>query len=296
MLRSICAVTYSVSNFNASCHALENFFAYRRGQSGRIEENLAHFWGAPGVAGNRYATFEPASAEPVLIRLVEQPATPGYEPLKTFGWNAAELHVEDVHTLSESLVDSPFRVLGGPRDLLNDGTAVALQTLGPSGEVFYLTEINGLDMQRTYGKAESRIGRLFIAVLGSGDHDAALMFYAALTEGTTPPKEFPIRVLAAAHGLNPQATRFPIASAILQEKFRIEIDGYPATAVPRPVTEGLLPPGLSLVSFCVGSLSSLPVELLRKSAGFSEAPYFDRPTGLLRGPDGELLELISSPG
>lgn len=295
MLRSIHAVTYTVPNFDASCGALESNFRYRRVETGRIAEKLASFWGAARLTGSRSVTFLPASAEPVYVRLIEQPPTRGYGALKTYGWNATELHVQDVNALARDLVDSPYRILGGPRDLLGDGTAVALQTKGPSDEVFYLTEINGEAMHRSYGRAETRVGRAFITVLGSKHHDATLSFYGALCEATTEPNEFPIRVLAAAHGLDEFAARFPIASAILQEQFRIEIDGYPDSAITRPVTPGALPPGLCMVSFLVDSLGDLPVRPLRIYPGMRSVPYEGRQTALIQGPDGELLELIASP-
>ncbi len=216
MLRSICAVTYSVSRFDASCDALRTLFAYRLVDHGLVGDELASFWNAPRIRGARHAVFGPASGEPVYVRLVEQPDTPGYEPLHTFGWNAAELHVRDVHELAAALDDSSFEILGGPRDLLGNGTAVALQVRGPSGEVFYLTEISGENMQRSYGKAVSDVDRLFIAVLGTSDHGASRGFYAPLTKGSPRPRQFPIRVLAAAHGLDPITAKFPIGSAILE--------------------------------------------------------------------------------
>lgn len=296
MLRSIHAVTYTLSNFDASCSALQTIFDYRRIDVGRIGEELATFWGAPAITGSRYATYEPSSGEPVFVRFIEQASTATYEALKSFGWNATELHVEDVHSLAASLVNSPFEILGGPRDLLENGTAIALQARGPSSEVFYLTEINGEKMQRDYGKAASHVGRPFIVVLGCADHSKSLEFYSALCRGVTEPQKFPIRVLATAHELDPFESRFPIASAILRDQFRIELDGYPNSAVPRPINDGFMPPGLCLVSFLVDSLDELPFESVRSSVGLAPGFCGRQQTTLMRGPDGELLELIAAPG
>lgn len=293
MLKSINAVTFSVSNFDASCAALEAYFGYRRIIDGLIDENLAEFWGAPRVSGTRYAVFGPASGEPVHVRLVEQAPTPGYTPLGSFGWNAAELHVRNVYDLADALSDSPFEIIGGPRDLLGNGTAVALQVKGPSSEVFYLTEINGENMQRTYGKAGSDVDRLFIAVLGASDHQTTRQFYSPLTKGTPRPRRFPIRVLAAAHGLDPTTTQFPIGSAVLESQFRIEIDGYPESAIDRPVRDGFLPPGLCMVSFDAQDPSEIAEGQAGTAAVFDTPPYSARPARMLRGPDGEWLELIS---
>ncbi|MGI9238386.1 MAG: hypothetical protein ACR2QZ_13370 [Woeseiaceae bacterium] len=295
MLRSVHAVTYAVPNFDASCIALESAFDYHRVDEDRITEKLATFWGATSVAGSRAAIFAPSGAEAVCIRLIEQTRISNYQALRTFGWNAAELHVRDVNKLATELRESPFRILGGPRDLLEDGTAVALQVMGPSEEVFYLTEINGEAMQRSYGKATSAVGRTFIVVLGCRNLEDSLKFYSALCAGTTEPHAFPIRALASAHGLDPIATCFPIASAILQEQFRIELDAYPDTAIPRTVDDGCLPPSLCMVSFLVDSLDDLPLAPLRATSGIDSLLYRDRPTALIQGPDGELLELIASP-
>lgn len=294
MLRSICAVTFSVSEFGASRDALESLFGYQCVDDGTVADELANFWRAPAVSGARFAVYGPASGEPVYIRLVEQAATPGYEPLRTFGWNAAELHVRDVRGLAETLSDSSLEILGGPRDLLGNDTAVALQVKGPSQEIFYLTEISGDNMQRTYGRAASDVDRLFIAVLGASDHDATRDFYAPLTKGTPRPRRFPIRVLAAAHGLDPMTTRFPIGSAVLEEQFRIEIDGYPDSATDRPIMQGCLPPGLCMVSFSAPDSSGAAVEPAAEDAGFDIAPYFGRPVTLLQGPDGEWFEVIGT--
>ena len=83
-----------------------------------------------------------------------------------------------------------------------------------------------------------------------------------------------------------------MASAILDDKFRIEIDGYPDTATPRPVQAGRLPPGLSMVSFRVDSVDDLPVAALRSSKNLSSLPNRRGPAALVRGPDDELLELV----
>lgn len=292
MFRSISAVTYTVPDFDASCQALESHLNYRRIHDLPVTKRLASFWRTPQIAGARHAVFAPASNEPAYIRFVEQAATPGYRPLRTFGWNATELHVRDVHELASSLTGSPFTILGGPRDLLGNGSAIALQVRGPSNEVFYLTEINGDAMQRSYGKAHAPVGRLFIVVLGSEQHDASRHFYAGLTRGSPRARQFPIRVLATAHGLDPLTTRFPIGSAILEDRFRIEIDGYPESAVPRETTSGSLPPGLCMVSFAAASMpNGLSVAQVD---GFDFPPYSGRPVSLCHGPDGEWFEVIET--
>ena len=284
MLRSVSSVTYCVTRFDASGEALETALGYQCVEEGRVSQARASLWNAPAVADARYALFGPTSGEDVFLRLVESEPTPGYAPLRTFGWNAAELHVADVHDLAARLTRSPYTILGGPRDLLNNGTVVALQAKGPSDEVLYLTQISSDNMHRTYGKAESDVGRVFIVVLGCSDMDTTREFYSKLSTATPRPRKMGIRVLAAAHGLDPMTARFPIAAAVLDNQFRIEFDGYPDSAIARPARPDQLPPGLAMVTFTVDSLDSM--------AGVTPHEVDGRRLAMLRGPDGEWLELV----
>jgi hypothetical protein len=73
---------------------------------------------------------------------------------------------------------------------------------------------------------------------------------------------------------------------VLKKQFRIELDGYPDTATSRPVTPGHLPPGLAIVSFDVASLDEVE--------GAIAQTVDSRRAAMLRGPDGELLELTEA--
>jgi hypothetical protein len=285
-------VTFAVSEFNASERAFTDCLQYEVVERGAVSAELARFWQAGRCAGRRYALLRPASGEAVHIRLVEAPPVQGYGPLKTWGWNAAELHVQDVHGLAESLAASPFRIIGGPRDLLDDGTVVAMQVLGPSDELLYLTQISDPLMQGTYGRALSSVGRVFIAVLGSGNHRQSIEFYRQQAALVTEPRELAIRVLATAHGLDPLNSRFSIASAAMADRYRIEIDAYPPTAKRRAVPDGELPPGLSMVSLAVSDLAAIDWPVSRHWAGGAALPYRGSDLALVLGPSGEWIELI----
>jgi len=284
MLRSVSTVTFATPDFDASCVALIEELGLARVETGSISAELANFWNAPAVAGAQFASFQSSSGEPVFVRLIESPETPGFEPLRCYGWNAAEFLVRDVAGLAERLQSSPLKILGGPRDLLNNGVAIALQARGPSDEVFYLTELNGKRMQATYGKAEADVDRIFIVVLGVSDMQRSREFYAKLAKATPRPRRMTIRVLAAAHGLDPMSHEFPIASAVLEDQFRIEFDGYPESATPRPQLPGYLPPGMAMVSFRVDSLENIVDADIQEIEGSKRA--------LLQGPDAELVELV----
>ena len=290
MLRSVSTVSYCVDRFDESCRVPAEIFDYQCVERGRIDGPLAQFWYAPATAGRRFAVYAPASEARVFLRLIEADTTPGYVPLRTFGWNATEFLVRDVYALAESLTGGPLEVIGGPRDLLKNGVAIALQTRGPSGEVYYLTQINGEAMQRTYGKAECDVDRVFIVVLGAHDFEMTREYFRALGLHTPRSREFSIRVLANAHGLDPLTTKFPIGSAVMPDPFRIEIDGYPESASVRPCSSRHLPPGMCMVSF---ETSSWPEAGQATLGSHASIPYNGRGARLLSGPNGELLELLA---
>jgi hypothetical protein len=296
MLNCVSCVTWCVTGFDASKRALEQLLGYEAIDTAPVSADLAASWSAPAVAGARCGLFRPASRESVLIRLVETNPVDGYKPLTCYGWNATELHVQDVNTLAERLRGSDYRILGGPRDLLENGTAVALQVQGPSGEILYLTEINGKRMQASYGKALAPVGRCFIVVLGSSKHAASMAFYGELAGRKTRPRCFPIRVLAAAHGMDTETSTFRIGSAVLEQPYRIEIDEYPDSAIARPAQRDGLPPGMAMVTFESDDIDELPSDAVLDVRTLAGPPYDRRRCALLRGPDGELLEIIEAAG
>jgi len=172
VLESVRAVTYSAANFDASVQAMQTCLNYKIVGAGEISKPLASLWNAPAVAGKRYSVLAPESDESFYVRFIESPVTPGYEPLKTYGWNATEFLGQDVYALAKELETSPYTIIGGPRDLMENGAAIALQVHGPSDEVFYFTELNGRNFQKFYGVANCKVDRAFITILGVKDHAA----------------------------------------------------------------------------------------------------------------------------
>lgn len=285
--RSVRAVTWAVPDVETSAAAFEQALGCRRVSAGEVAGSLAEFWEAPAAAGRHCVVLQPDSGARVFMRFVESTAVAGYAPLMTYGWNAAELHVQDVRGLARSLENSAFSIIGPPRDLLGNDSVVAMQVLGPGQELLYLTQISHPGMQATYGSASSPVDRVFIAVLGVSDQQNSMAFYAPYAVRQTQRKQFKITVLANAHGLDPEQARFDIASVVMAEQYRIETDAYPASACERPVREGHLPPGMAMVSVGVDRLprglrSEVP-------AGW---PYHGGRVGMLRGPDGEWLECL----
>lgn len=276
---AIRAVTWSVEDLEASRAAFTGALGLQEVCRGRITARQAAAWGLPSMAGVPFAAVRSPDRPRVLLRFVSPEGVGKLRPLSTYGWNAVELHVQDVEALADRLRGGPFRIIGPPRDLLGNGAVRAMQVVGPGGETLYLTQISQAGMQRTYGRAESPVGRPFIVVLGARNLPETLAHYEPLARFLTDPRDFRVTVLARAHGLNQERSHFRIASIVMRQAFRIETDAYPPTAEPRLGAEGLLPPGLGLVT-----------------ATFTGKPHDSKAAGLQRGPDGEWLELLPAGG
>lgn len=285
-LEAIRAITWSVPDPAVSLRAFTATLGLEPVAEGRLSARQAEAWSTPALAGARFAAVTSPDRPRVLLRFVEaapdaaaaEDPSRGGIPLVTTGWNAAELHVRDVAGLANRLEGGPFEILGPPRDLLGNGAVRAMQVQGPGRELLYLTEITQAGMQRTYGRAEAPVGRPFIVVLGARDHTRSLGHYEPLARFTTDPRPFRVTVLARAHGLDPETSEFTIASAVLQQRFRIEIDAYPKAATRRQWADGALPPGLGLVTVSVSGGAQ------------GEQPM------ILEGPDGEWLECLPAGG
>jgi catechol 2,3-dioxygenase-like lactoylglutathione lyase family enzyme len=294
MLDAIVAVTLSAPDLGATARAYEAQLGYRRVEEASVSRSLAKGWGAPATKGRDYVLMQPASGEPVYLRIVEadEPA-PGYAPLKTFGWNANEILVEDPVALAP-LLKEPFRIIGEPRPLDFNPNIIAMQVTGPAGEVAYFTRIPPQGSVFDLGSARSFVDRTFIVVTGGPDVDASRAFYRdVLQMPTTDPAPTKIQVLQDAYGL-PRDAQTRIGIVRFPSSFLIELDQYPAAAVPRPTRRGHLPPGIAMVSFAVKSFegSKLPWKVTPRVR--TERPYDGRRAGILVGPAGEWIELIET--
>ncbi len=298
MLRDILMVTLCVPDLDAAERAYVGWLGYRAAGRTEVSAALAGSWEAPLAIGSRLALLRPPLAPGFTLRLVERPDTPGYAVLRTHGWNANEILAQDPQALAErfAAAGSPFRVIGRPEPLASNPAIVAMQALGPAGELNYFTRLppGGGTFVKT--PARSFVDRSFILVLGGPSMPAMQAFYReVLGLAVTPAFGSPVGVLQAAHGL-PPTSETPLALVPLSRGFALELDGYPASAAPRPQREGDLPPGLAMVSFLSdptasgSAIGALP--WLREPAARTEAPYDGRSAGLLRGAAGEWLEIV----
>jgi len=292
MLAAIVIITLGAPDVGAIERAYAQWLDYKPVESGRISEDLAEVWNAPRMAGRQYSVMQPASGEKVYLRFVQVATPADYVPMKTFGWNAVEILVQDPDGLAKRLGDakSPFRIVGVPRPLSPNSPIRAMQVVGPASEVLYLTRVPpepGRHAAATY------VDRPFIMIVGGADIDAVRSFYSDVFKvPVSPANRARMTVLNKAHGFDLETTH-PLSMARLSDEYAIEIDGYPTSATERPIRPGELAPAIASVTFEVDSVEALELPLVAKARSINAFPYSGRRVGVARGAAGELLEFIS---
>jgi catechol 2,3-dioxygenase-like lactoylglutathione lyase family enzyme len=292
MLTAIIAVTLIVPDLGAIERAYGAYLGYQVVERGSLPSEVAALWNASALAGREYMVMRPASGAAVYLRVVQQDPVDGYAAMKTLGWNSNEILVQDTYAIRGKLEGSPFEVIGEPKGLSMNPEIVAMQALGPAGELIYLTRIPEGKSLFNLGSARSFVDRTFIVVLGGHDMQAMRRFYAeTLRMPVTEAAPSTISVLARAWDL-PAETQFPLAIVRFPQDFLIELDAYPATATPRPRREGELPPGIAMVTFQAADLDAIAADFVTPPRRIDAFPYAGRRAALLRGAAGELIELI----
>lgn len=291
MLSAIVAVTLLVPDVDAAERAYQGTLAYRTVERGHVAPEQAQGWGAAALAGREYVVLQPESQEPVYLRFIETPAaaTPAMQAL---GWNATEILVEDPALLEPRLAGSPFKVIGPPAPLEFNPAVVAMQALGPAGELLYFTRMPAGVSKFGLGSATSFVDRVFIVVLGVHDIRRTLDFYST-TFGlaVTEPALSRVDVLADAWRV-PREQKFLLGIARLPERFLIEVDEYPAAAGSKRSAAGELPAGMAMVSFTVPSLDPFLPQFVAPPVVLNGVPYDSHRAGVLVGPSGEHIELV----
>lgn len=286
-LNRIHMVTLSSADPASSAERYAHWFGYRQVESGMIDSRLARSWGATAAAGAAYVLLQAPESE-VYLRFVATKLPADYQPLRTAGWSALELLVQNPYSLAEHLADSPFQRLGDPAPLFDDSSIHATQFLGPDGEVLYFTADLGPIEGSTLDRAETPVGRPFILVLAIEDRsDAWAAIDAQMPITPALSITLPIPLLANAQQ-QPVDQGFPLRLYRLHDfSHSLEIDGYPS-APTRPRVDGHLPPGVSVVTFCAdftGTANDTPLALTGKA-------YARRPLHIARLGGAGLAELL----
>jgi len=290
------AATMTVGDIDNAIDRYTRWFDYVALEQGVIAPDLARAWAAPGVAGSRYAVLRPASGLAVDLRLIERPPIPDFSAMARPGWTALELCVADVHTVHARMQASPFVVVGPPNAIASLPTIHPMQVEGPDGEFVFLTQILAGGSAEGLPAAHAPIDALFICVLGCQDM-AACARWLEQTLGLiiAPPLDIPYRTLSRALGMAPD-TRHTICTASRDGRLFLELDQYPAGSVPRVALPGDLVPGVAVVTLWHDKLDTIPGPWLTPPSARAGAIYDGCRTGVLRMPEGALVELVERGG
>jgi hypothetical protein len=279
-LHGLLGVTYAVPDLAAIEDAYVHALHYRVRQRGRVGPATAAAWGAPACAGHPLLTLVPAHGEPCTLRFVQSPAAAGWRALATHGWNATGFVVEDVDALARELRGTAFAALDAPVGLAGHAAVRTLQVLGPAGECLQFVEV-GADGGPGLARAESPVGRAFLAAAAGPDVEALADWYAAFDDEVERPL-----ATAATHGQPAVAAqRRPLVKA--GGGALLSLHASPPGARERAVAPGELPPGMAIVTLQVERLpAALAAAAYRTETGGRAA--------LARGRAGELLELATA--
>ncbi|MGI9229156.1 MAG: VOC family protein [Gammaproteobacteria bacterium] len=286
MSKAIHIVTISCADLSRSVQAYQDYLHYRQCYNGQVSAQQAGLWQCPRLVGAAQALLQPGNGSEHYLRLVQQPAAGGYRAFADYGWNAIEILVRDVDSLAGELAGSPFRIEGPPADLSFTDKIRAMQVTGMAQEVLYLTEIKDAVAGFELPFAKDPVEHCFVMILGAADIRQTQQFYRqqfALAE--TPVIDARVTVMSAAFDLQRDHLH-PITALNLSAGYLLEIDQMPAAATPRQVEKGWLPPGIAMVTFAVDDLVASDPHTL------DIPPYNNKPAALVRGPNGELVELL----
>lgn len=286
------AATLTVKSVDAATSTYGRWLDYATVESGVVPDDLAASWGAPASAGRRYAVMAPASGADIYIRFVEGDPVPDFTPLRTYGWAAIEICVEDVLATNERLVGSPFEVIGPPREIDGLPEIFPMQVQGPDGEVAYFTQIRDDLPAYDLPRAGAPIDKLFILVLACSDMHASINWFVehvGLQFGRD--MEIQYTMLAKAFGAPPDQL-YTISTVIHERDVFLELDQYPEMATARPAHPGALPPGVAMATLKTPDFDAINGEWITPPVKRDGPVYAGMRAGTLRAPDGSLVEIV----
>jgi hypothetical protein len=257
-----------------------------------VSEDQALLWGKPRLAKCPLVTLESPGHQPWL-RIIGCPGLLPARPFLELGWLALEILAQDVEALARRLTNSPFEVVRHPSRADKDGIR-AMQVVGPTGEVLYLTELTEPVAPFDIEPATCPVERLFNPVSACLRRDEALRIFSKL--GARRNWRFDSRLLSVnrAHGLDP-SVRHPVATVQLAGRSTVEINQL-GVAISRRPSEGLLPAGIAMVSFFLDNLDNLGLKPISPPRSLPGPLYRGQRVAVCRGAAGELMELIEAAG
>lgn len=287
------AATLTVADLGRSKHLYQEYFDYSVIEEGEVEQDLAVSWDAPGTAGCAYAILQPASGADIFIRFIEQPPVPEFKALRSYGWNAIEICVTDIHAANARMEASPFEIIGPPREIEGLDAIYPMQVKGPDEDIVYLTQIRDNLPAFDLPRAGAPIDKLFILVMGCSDLPASLAWmekHAGVQIGREK-MEIVYTMLAKAYG-TPEDELHTIATMIHGRDVFLELDQYPDAATVRPRHDGMLVPGCAIGTFWHPDFDSLPGPWITEPVVREGPVYKGRRTATIKDLDGTLIEMV----
>jgi catechol 2,3-dioxygenase-like lactoylglutathione lyase family enzyme len=259
------AATLTVANLARSEALYRDWLYYDSVEEGVISADLAASWGTPASVGKPYVVMQPKSGAEIYLRFVEDDAHPDYQPLKTYGWAAIEICVEDVLKVNERMLESPFKIR---------------------------SDLEAYDLPR----ATSLIDRQFIHVCAVSDLTGTLNWCQDKL-GLSFGRDMAIvyTMLANAFGV-PYENKFTIATLTHERDVFYEFDQLPPAASARPAWKGRLPQGVAISTIIVPDFEERVAAhsnwLIAPPAKRDGPIYKGKRAATMRGPDGILFELV----
>ncbi|MDH3619624.1 MAG: hypothetical protein OER91_01950 [Gammaproteobacteria bacterium] len=293
------AATLSVADLDRSIGLYCDWLDYTVEEKGEIDAALAASWGTPNAAGRRFAVLRPSSGYDIFIRLVEGTPHPDFKALTTYGWSAIEVCVQDVLAANERMLESPFEIIGPPKELDGLPAIYPMQVKGPDEEIVYLTQIREDLPEFDLPRAESPIDRLFILVMACSDMKASLAWMAEHLDIAIGRDELVIvyTMLAKAFDL-PMEDPHTISTMVHGKDVFLELDQMPEQASVRAGHDGELPPGVAVGTFWVPGFDDIDARnkghWITPPAIHSSCVYGGKRSGTLRAPDGTLVEVVEA--
>lgn len=283
----ISAITIGASDLDIMEQTYSKYLGYRSIKTGFITHNEAHNWGAEKLVDAPYLIMQPEKSDDFSFRFVLQPNQSNYIPFKSYGWNAAEVIVENVDELEEIIQESPFEIIGPPADLSFTSDIRAMQIIGPAQEILYLTQFKRKIEAFDSPTPRCSVDQTFIVILAGKSIDSMQYYYSNLFNlEKAPIMESRIRSISKAFNL-PESTKYNAAAIAIRDQCLIELDEMPKEASERSVSQGYLSPGISIVSFKLYDRNKM-------INGYeSHLPNLEQSKCVIeRGLNNELIELI----
>mgnify|MGYP003629416461 FL=1 len=292
LLGPVVGATLLAPHLKFASHSYQSGMGYTLIREEVVTQALCDLWGAPKLLNNPIHILAAANGD-AWLRIVEDRTCAATTPLKTQGWMALEVNVADVDVIRAEIDTTVFKVIGEPAYLQISDAIKAMQVIGPCDEVSYITQIDKPVPPFELPMTKARTGSLFIPVLCTQNRDVSLAFYETLNQVTGIKFDTKVTVLNNAWGIDIEH-QYPVATLQLGGNCLFEIDQVP-DAQPSVLNAGSLPSGIAMITCMVDDIAFAAKQLNLPVSQIQNAYYPSSQVMLVKGPSGELIELVERP-